>query len=134
MVHNDIDLMIEDKVTGKPIGFLSIYDQDPVNNGAEISFLIGENELRGKGLGKEIAKIGVSICFDELKLNRVVASATVENVRSVKALEAVGFKRVGLLREYQIVDGKKYDEHLLEMLRDDYLKLKGPQSPPANPQ
>jgi RimJ/RimL family protein N-acetyltransferase len=133
MVHSDIDLMIEDRATGKPIGFLSIYDQDPVNNSAEISFLIGENELRGKGLGKEIAKLSVNICFDELSLNRVVASATVENVRSVKALEAVGFKRVGLLREYQIVEGKKYDEHLLEMLREDHLKLKGAQVP-AGPQ
>ncbi len=128
MVHSDIDLMLEDRVSGKTIGFLSIYDQDPVNNSAEISFLIGDNELRGKGLGKEIAKLTVNICFDELALNRVVASATVENVRSVKALEAVGFKRVGLLREYQIVDGKKYDEHLLEMLREDHLKLKGVQA------
>ena len=125
-IPNDIDLLIEGKGTGKPLGYCSIYDIDRVNDSAQISFLIGDGEQRGKGYGNEIVKLIVRICFESLGLNRVVASATTENVRSIKALEAAGFRRVGLLREYQVVDGRKYDEVFLEMLREEYLRLNPP--------
>jgi len=123
-VHNDTDLLIEDLVTSKPLGFLSIYDLDEVNNSAEISFLIGENEFRGVGLGKEISRLVAKICIEELNLNRVVASVTVENLRTIKVLEDVGFKKAGLLREYQVVDGRKFDEQIMELLSEDYHRFK----------
>ncbi len=132
-IPNDMDLLIEAKGTGKSLGYCSIYDIDRVNDSAEISFLIGDGEQRGKGYGNEIVKLIVRICFESLGLNRVVASATTENIRSIKALEAAGFRRVGLLREYQVVDGRKYDEVLLEMLREEYLRLNPPPQPAESP-
>ncbi len=122
-IPNDIDLLVEAKATGKPLGYCSIYDIDRVNDSAEISFLIGDGEQRGRGYGNEIVRLIVRICFESLGLNRVIASATTENIMSIKALQAAGFRRVGLLREYQVVDGKRYDEVLFEMLKEDYLKL-----------
>lgn len=123
-VHNDTDLLIEDKATRKPLGFLSIYDIDDVNHSAEISFLIGENEFRGVGLGKEVSRLVADICFEELNLNRVIASVTVENYPTIKVLEDVGFKKAGLLREYQVVEGRKLDERIMEILREDYHRMK----------
>ncbi len=122
-IPKDMDLLIEAKSTGNPLGYCSIYGIDRVNDSAEISFLIGDSTQRGKGYGNEIVRLILRICFVDLGLNRVVASATTENVRSIKALETAGFRRVGLLREYQVVDGKKYDEVLFEMLKEEYLRL-----------
>ncbi len=120
-VHDDIDLIIEDGPTGRPIGFFSIYDIDTVSESAEISFLIGDEGFRGKGVGKAMANLAVKLCFQELALNRVTASVTVENRACIKALEAAGFRRAGLLRDYQAVGGLRFDESIYEMLREDLL-------------
>ena len=121
-VHGDLDMMIEDAGDNEPIGFLSIYDIDRSRESAEISFLIGVPERRGKGLSSDIARLALRICFEELALNRVSASVTTENVRSSSALKAAGFRSVGVLRECHVVDGSRYDEILMEALGREYRK------------
>lgn len=118
-VHEDMDLIIEDGPTRRPIGFFSIYDIDTISESAEFSFLIGEEGFRGRGAGKAMANLAVKLCFQELGLNRVTASVTVENKACIKALEAAGFRRAGLLREFQVVGEERFDEVIFEMLRED---------------
>jgi len=118
-VHDDLDLIIEDKCTNTPVGFFSIYGIDAVSESAELSFLIGDDRFRGRGIGKDMAKLAVHLCFHVLGLNRVSASVTVENKACIRALEVAGFKNVGRLRQFQVVDGKRLDELMMEMLRQD---------------
>lgn len=117
--HDDLDLIIEDRWTHTPVGFFSIYDIDHTSESAELSFLIGDGRFRGRGIGKDMSRLSVHICFQVLGLNRVSASVTEENQACIKALEAAGFRRVGRLREYQAVDGRRLDELMMEMLRSD---------------
>lgn len=115
-----IDLIISEQSSGRELGFCSLYDINRGNQSAEISFLIGEKEFLGKGYGKEMVQLLLKTGFGELELNSLFATVTAENRRAVRVFRQLGFKKVGIRREYQMVGREKLDEILFEMLRSDY--------------
>jgi len=119
--HDDKNLIIIEKESKKEIGFCSIYDINNSNQSAEISFLIGENQFRGKGYGRETVELLLYIAFHKMGLNRVFATATQQNERSVRVFERTGFRRAGVMREYHFLNEEKLDEILFEMIREDYI-------------
>lgn len=104
----------------KPIGHAGIDDIDFNDKRAEIFFLIGEKEWKGKGYGKKIVRFLLDYSFNELFLNSLFASATVKNTPAVAILEKVGFKRIGIRRQYNYLNGKYYDEIFFDITREDY--------------
>lgn len=108
----------------KPIGEAGVDDIDLYDKRGEIFFLIGDSEERGKGYGKKIVMLLLDYAFNELKLNSVFATSTVDNRPSISALEKSGFKKVGIQRDYNLIDGKFVDEALFDILQKDYLAQK----------
>ncbi len=105
-----------------PIGHCGIDDLDLHDKRGEIFFIIGEKEFQGKGYGKETAKLLLKLGFEKLGLNTLFATATLENVSSIKTLEKVGFKYIGIRREYNFINDKYLDEILFDITRKDYEK------------
>jgi len=120
--QKDVSLVIYEKESNLAIGYCSIYNIRRFNQSAEISFLIGEKEFQGRGYSKEIVSLLLSIAFDEMKLNSVVATATQDNIRSVQLLKKIGFREVGVLSQYHIINGLKNDDILFEITKDEYLR------------
>ena len=120
--QEDFDLIVCEKESSREIGFCSIYNINLSNQSAEISYLIGEKQFRGKGYGKEIIWLLQDIAFKKIGLNSISASVTEQNTRSLRVFEKTGFKRVGIRRQYHIIGDEKFDEVLFEMLREDYMK------------
>lgn len=110
----------------QPIGLAGIDGIDTDDQRGEIYFLIGDKEERGKGLSKTIIKQVLDYAFNELKLNNVMANATVENKPSVRALESAGFRKVGVMKEYNLIGGKFFDEAFFNLTYQDYQSLKHP--------
>ncbi|MBU0666745.1 MAG: GNAT family protein [Nanoarchaeota archaeon] len=102
------------------IGNAGIEDIDYHDKRGEIFFLIGKKECHGKGYGTIIAQLLLDIAFKEMGLNSLFATATAENIASIKTLERVGFKKIGVRREYNYINGKFMDEVLFDIIRKDY--------------
>lgn len=53
---------------------------------------------------------------------RLTIDPAADNVRAIRAYEAVGFKRVGILRQYERgANGTFHDGMLLDLLADDLI-------------
>jgi ribosomal-protein-serine acetyltransferase len=74
----------------------------------EIGYWLGES-FQGKGLVTKSCRALINYAFNELKLNRVEMRCAVENKKSRKIPEKLGFREEGILREagwlhYHFVD------------------------------
>ena len=104
----------------QPIGHGGIDDIDQHDKRGEIFFLIGDKTEWGKGYGTEIVQALVHYGFEKLKLHSLFASATITNTSSQKVLENAGFRKIGLRRGYNYINGKFIDEVLYDMTKKDY--------------
>jgi RimJ/RimL family protein N-acetyltransferase len=77
----------------------------------EIGFLLLP-EMWGQGLAAEAARLLCDHAFSDLGLQRVQATCSPENVRSVRVLEKIGMKREGILRGYRVQRGVRVDKLL----------------------
>ncbi len=103
----------------RPIGFASLYERTPCTG--EISYLIGDPERRGKGLGRKIVEALLDHGFLRLGLRSIFASATVENQSSIRALEGAGFRRIGTRRACSRLGACCLDDILFDITREEYL-------------
>ena len=73
----------------------------------------------GNGLMTAATRLCIGYAFEELGINRVEAHVLDDNERSLRVLEKLGFRREGLLREYEVVRGEARDFWVLGLLRSD---------------
>jgi ribosomal-protein-alanine N-acetyltransferase len=71
----------------------------------------------GRGLMAEALRAALDEVFSErVALHRVQANARVENERSLRLLDRLGFEREGLARRYLFIDGD-WRDHVMTALR-----------------
>lgn len=74
----------------------------------------------GTGVNRESKALLMSLAFRSLGLLRVTALASPQNVRSVAALQRLGFVHEGVLRAWHVHGGVPRDVAVLRMLRDEW--------------
>ena len=77
-------------------------------------------ESWGTGANRESKALLLSLAFRQLGLLRVTALASPQNVRSVAALQRLGFVHEGVLRGWHVHGGVPRDVAVLRMLRDEW--------------
>lgn len=97
------------KENDRPVGSTFIKDIDYDHKKAEYGFFLGEEDVRGCGIGKDILRLTVDYAFNELKLHRVYARAFETNKPSVGCFLHCGFKQEGLLKDSIFADGEYHD-------------------------
>ena len=95
---------ITDKVSGKLSGGTSFLDIQPGSKSLEIGRTWIAKELQGTGFNKECKYLLLKYCFEELGLIRVFFKTDSNNTRSKLALESVGAKYEGTLRNHMMRD------------------------------
>jgi RimJ/RimL family protein N-acetyltransferase len=80
-------------------------------------------EHRRKGFGTEAAKLLLELAFDTSVAHVVNCGVPDFNKEGLAFAESLGFKNQGAERRAGVMDGKFFDYILLDMLRDEYLKL-----------
>ncbi len=92
---------------GQPaiIGFAILRNISAVHRPAEFGLRIGEDADRGRGIGKQAASQVLQFAWQALTLNRVQVSVFAGNERALRLYAALGFKREGVLRRAQFIDG-----------------------------
>ncbi len=67
---------------------------------AEISYVIGEQNYWGKGVASVAINQIIEVSKSHYDLHKLVAGCAEENIGSIKALKANGFKSEGIRREH----------------------------------
>jgi aminoglycoside 6'-N-acetyltransferase len=114
----DGDLLAID-VDGAIAGAIQ-YDEvtDPQYRSAGIDLFLGE-AWQGRGLGREAVGVLVRHLIEKRGHHRLTIDPAVANERAIRCYEAVGFARVGVMRQYErAADGSWHDGLLMELLAD----------------
>lgn len=119
--EHGVDLHEAVRPSGEVIGVIQSYEvTDPQYRHAGIDLFIGRRHW-GQGFGREAVEALVRELFFTRDHHRLVIDPAADNLRAIRLYEAVGFRKVGVMREYERgPDGVFRDGVLLELLRSDY--------------
>ena len=92
---------------------------DVENNTAEIGYSLAK-DYWGKGYITEATTEVVRWGFEDLKLYKIFAKANAENFRSLNVMKKLGMNQEALLKEHNLIRGKRKDEVLFSILKDDW--------------
>lgn len=101
------------------IGTALLAGVDSVHGRAEMRLLL-KSQYWGHGYGREAATALLAHAFSDLGLRRIEAEVAPGNKASLKALESVGFKREGYLRQRWVIRGETQDSILLALLASEF--------------
>ena len=104
------------------IGSIGLHNIDWVHRTGDISILIGEQEGRGKGIGKKAINILVNHAFKKMNLRKLTAGMWSKNIASKKSFEANVFILEGTRREQYFSDGEYLDSFEYGLLKSEWLK------------
>jgi aminoglycoside 6'-N-acetyltransferase len=110
-------IQVDDKVAGS---LQASEEAEPDYRHAGIDLFLGP-EFQGKGLGTEAIRVIAAWLFEERGHHRLTIDPSAANERAIRAYRAVGFRPVGLMRQYERgPDGTFHDGLLMDLLRDDF--------------
>jgi RimJ/RimL family protein N-acetyltransferase len=100
------------------VGTCGFNESSAVHRWAELAYDLAP-ALWGKGLMRQAVTAVLQWAYREEQLHRVHAYVRVDNRRSERLLERLGFVREGRLRSYRICRGQPHDFHVYSLLRSD---------------
>ncbi|MBA2580720.1 MAG: GNAT family N-acetyltransferase [Thermoleophilaceae bacterium] len=103
----------------RPIGVTGLSELSRRDRRAVIGTWLGHGHW-GSGANAESKALVLALAFDGLGLERVTAWANPSNVRSIAALERLGFRHEGVLRAWHLHAGIPRDVAVLGLLRDEW--------------
>ena len=87
---------------------------------AQVDLLIGDPEFRDAGFGTDAMRTVTRYLFEDLRLHRVWLTLRAPNVAAMRGAEKCGFKREGVLREHDYLEGKHVDVVIYGLLADEW--------------
>ena len=98
------------------IGLLDLFDFDPKNNRAGIGILIKNTDNRNQGIGTEALGLLINYAFCNLNLNQLYANIDTQNIGSLKLFTNFGFQKIGVKKQWNLVNGVYKDEALFQLI------------------
>ena len=112
---------------GELIGAIQYSEErDPDYRHASIDIYLA-TRAQGRGLGSDAIRLLAQYLFDERGHHRLTIDPAASNARAIAAYAKVGFRSVGVMRQYERgPDGTWHDGLLMDLLRDE---LRSPEAP-----
>lgn len=121
--EDKLQFTILDRLSEKPIGRIYLSQVDKETDSLDLTRIyIGDEDYKGKGLGKEAMGLILDHCFIRLHMERVTLDHLPENIGGGKFFEGLGFTYEGVLRNAGKKEGRYVDFHLMSMLRAEYFE------------
>lgn len=111
----NIFIWYQGKMVGK-VGY-NFFDWD--NRQTELGYWLGAS-FQGKGLVTKSCRALINYAFNELKLNRIEIRCGVENTKSRKIPERLGFREEGILRQTEWLHDHFIDLVVYGMLASEW--------------
>jgi RimJ/RimL family protein N-acetyltransferase len=121
MRPDSVELALILLATGRLVGFGGLFDISRAMT-ASLFVGIGERDLWGKGLGTEATRLICEYGFFFRNLYSIKVEVNGYNRRAIRVYERLGFKPIGRVRGAIVLNGNRYDQVLMDLLRQE-LKL-----------
>jgi aminoglycoside 6'-N-acetyltransferase len=117
---------------GELVGLIEYYEEnEPDFRHAGIDLFLTEGH-QGRGLGPDVVRTLARYLIEERGHHRLTIDPAAENAAAIRAFERVGFRPVGLMREYwRSPDGSWRDGLLMDLLARDFSSRGGLHSRPG---
>ena len=102
------------------IGNVSLMHINHRRGVAELGIAIGEKSCWGQGYGSEAVRLMCDYGFTFLELHTIYLWHFGFNERGHRAYLKAGFKVAGRLRGGDVFNGKRYDDILMDITREDF--------------
>lgn len=109
-------LVICNKLNGRQIGFLDLYDFDPKHGRAGVGIVIYSEKDKRKGFALEAVKLLCEYASAHLNLHQIYAGITEDNDESIRLFEKAGFERNGIKKDWIFSGGKYKSEYLYQLI------------------
>ena len=86
----------------------------------DMTIIIGEKDVWGKGYGTETIHLLMEYAFKQLNFHRISIGVVDFNERAIRFWEKVGFKKEGVQRDGYFFNDKYYDFVMMSILEDEY--------------
>ncbi|HEY1318833.1 MAG TPA: GNAT family protein [Streptosporangiaceae bacterium] len=108
------------EVGGQVAGGIQYHEEnDPMYRHAGIDIYLG-GRFQGQGAGREAVGLLAAFLFERRGHHRITIDPAAANERAVRSYTSVGFRRVGVMREYERgADGRYHDGLLMDLLRHE---------------
>ena len=105
-------------VDGEAVGAIGFIPQSDVQRfSAEIGYWLGE-EFWNRGIATEALRFTVDHIFRETDMIHLFASTFGGNTASMRVLEKGGFRKVGVMHNAAVKNGRLVDMHYYEKVKD----------------
>ncbi len=111
------------EVDGMAIGAIQFGEEDdPMYRHASVDIFL-TTASHGQGYGSDAVRTLARYLFDERGHHRLSIDPAVDNLAAITAYEAVGFRRVGVMRDYERgPDGTWHDGVLMDLLAGELVE------------
>jgi aminoglycoside 6'-N-acetyltransferase len=109
------------EVGGDVVGSIQYYEEtDPDYRHASVDLFLA-TDAQGQGLGSEAIRVLAGHLFVTRGHHRLTIDPAADNERAIRAYERVGFRPVGVMREYERGDdGTWHDGLLMDLLASEF--------------
>jgi aminoglycoside 6'-N-acetyltransferase len=103
------------------VGAIQYHEEnDPMYRHAGMDIYLTTSR-HGEGLGTEALRVLARYLFEERGHHRLTIDPAADNAAAIRAYERVGFRRVGIMREYERApEGEWRDGLLMDMLEEEF--------------
>ena len=117
---DDDEVWLAIELDGRTVGLIGYYEEDEFEYRHAGMDLTLHPDFHDQGLGSDAVRTLARWLIEERGHHRLIIDPDVNNARAVRCYEKVGFKPVGVMRQYQSLrDGSKRDGLLMDMLAEE---------------
>lgn len=113
-----LHLIVEEKTTNKPVGYVIIAGITNPNRNIEFRRVVILD--KGKGLGRETLKLIKKVTFEQLNAHRLWLDVRYKNKRAQNLYKSEGFTEEGILRECILYNGNHESLIVMSILKNEY--------------
>lgn len=110
-------LVISDK-KNTALGMIDLFDFDFKNQRAGVGILVRDEEQRNKGIGTEALQLLVDYSFNRLNLHQLYCYISENNKASINLFAKQGFKKIGLKKDWNLVNGVFKSEFMYQLIKN----------------
>lgn len=121
MAQSKTDLFYGLFYEGTHIGSTKLGKINPNHKTADLSYIIGDKSFWGKGIASNMINHMVSLAFERLQLEKIVAGVYATNLASIRVLEKNRFLYEGKQRDQFVFRGQRIDGLIYGRLKLDWL-------------
>ncbi len=108
------------EIDGEVAGGIQYHEEnDPMYRHAGIDIYLGAR-FQGRGLGREAVRLLALFLFEQRGHHRITIDPAAANDQAIRSYAKVGFRAVGVMRQYERgADGRFHDGLLMDLLRGE---------------